>query len=184
MGIEGGSPAVVELASVYYAILEAVETAVKAIGLQDISNDNIELIKVYNERETVLPGLPGVLIYPLGAENITATAGTSAKDDIGYPVAIAILDRDRQQSGTGEPAAAEEGTQDQAFRFEEKLLWREQVRKEFINQRLSLSGVTPDQTNRCTIEPQAVVNAEEWLATNIWISVLVFRFWTRESRGN
>jgi hypothetical protein len=182
LGFEIGEAAVT--VSVYYSILEAVHSAIQDIGLEAIEDENIELIKVYNERETVVPGLPGVLVYPLGPENINVTEGTNERDDIGYPVAVAILDQDRQQSDTGLPADAEEGTQDQSFRFEEKLIWREQIRKEFINQRLTLTGATPNCTNRCTLEPQAVVNTEDWLATNIWISVLVFRFWTRETRGN
>jgi hypothetical protein len=168
---------------VYYAILDAVLTSVKSIGLEDIASANIQLVKAFNERETIVPGLPGVLIAPLGPEIIVAIEGTNEMEDIGYPVAVVLVDQDRQQSGTGLPADAEEGTQDQFFRYEQKLIWRSQIRKQFINQRLSLSGVTPDKTNRCTVEPQMVVNAEEWLATNIWISGTVFRFWTREVRS-
>jgi hypothetical protein len=179
----GAAEEIVLSRSVYYAILTAVHEAVQSISFNPIANENIQVVKVLNERETVLPGLPGILILPFGAENITATAGTNERDDIGYPVAIVAFDQDRQQSRTGEPADAQEGTQDQTYNFNNRLLWRQKIRKQFINQRLSLSGVNTE-VNRCTVEPWDVVRAEDWLTSNIWVSGMVFRFWTRETRGN
>lgn len=180
MGIYGGGEAV---AAVYYAIMTAVQSALRDLSLTDIDSSNIRIAKVHSERETVFPDLPGILIMPLGAESIVATSGTNASDDIGYPVAVIVFDQDRQQSDTGLPAEAVEGTQDQEFRYEQKLIWREKIRKQFINQRLTLTGPSVN-VNRCTVEPGEVVRSDDWLENNIWVSSMVFRFWTRETRGN
>ena len=183
MGIEGGGTAVVPdvTTSVYYNILEKVLEDIQGLSLTDMPTENIELIKVENYRETVEPGLPGVLVFPLGMENITVNSGTTCRDDIGYPVGVLILDADRQDTSTGLPADADDGTQDQAFRFDQKLLWREKIRKHFNNQRLTLSGVSVG-VHRCTIEPGDIVRGNDFLEANIWVSAMVIRCWTRETR--
>jgi hypothetical protein len=169
--------------AVYYSILEAVQAGLKEIELDGIEDANILLAKVQNERETVFPGLPGILVLPFGAESIVATQGTNNRDDIGYPVGVICFAQDRQQSYTGLPTAAAKGTQDEEYRFEPRLLWRQQIRQKFINQRLVLTDTTPSKTNRCTVEPMQVIDPRDWLEDNIWTSGLVFRFWTREVRG-
>ena len=126
--------------SIYYAIMQKVQIDIQELSLVDIDSANIQLAKVQNERETIFPGLPGILVLPLGQETMPATAGTNERDDIGYPVAIVMFDIDRQDTGTGLPTDAVPGTQDEEFRFDRKLQWRERIRKKFINQRLDISS--------------------------------------------
>src|SRR3990172_745649 len=170
--------------STYYAIMQKVQIDIQELSLVDIDSANIQLAKVQSERETIFPGLPGILVLPLGQETMPATAGTNERDDIGYPVAIVMFDIDRQDTGTGLPADALPGTQDQEFRFDRKLQWRERIRKKFINQRLDISSyVSGASIHNCLVEPGTVVDADDWLKDNIWTSVLVCRFLSRETRG-
>jgi len=181
MGIEGGGTATVTT-SIYYNILSGVLSAIQGLDLTDMPAANIKLIKVENFRETVEPGLPGVLVFPISSENIAIDEGTTCSDDVGYPVGVLILDADRQDTSTGLPEDADDGTQDQAFRYDQKLLWRQQIRNEFINQRLSLPSSMPS-VYRCTIEPGEVVRSNDFLEANIWVSAMVIRCWTRERRA-
>jgi len=183
-GICGGGPVVVTvITSVYYQILSKVLEDIKALDLEDIATANIQLAKVLNERETVFPGLPGILVLPLGQETMPIAIGTVGKDYIGYPVAVMMMDSDRRDTSTGQPSAADAGTQDQDFRYDTKLLWRERIRKQFINQRLPLTLPDGSDVYTCQVEPNAVVEATDWLEDNIWMSIIVLRFWSRESRG-
>jgi hypothetical protein len=189
MGIEGAGASADLVRSVYKAILNSVVDAIKALDLTDIADDNVILCKVPQERETVMPGLPGVLVYPLGREMMTATAGTNCRDDIGYPVAVMMLDAERLDQSTLEPVAGDAttpdgGTQDQDFRYDLKLYWRETIRKRFYHQRLDVSAYKSDGwVHDCLMEPEAIVEAKDFLEANIWVSVLVFRFMSRETRG-
>lgn len=169
--------------STYYAILSAVKDGIVDIALPAINPNDIQLIKVENFRETVLPGLPGVLILPLGQETMPIQGGSVGRDYIGYPVAVVMLDSDRQDTGSGEPTEAMTGTQDQEHRYDIKLYWRQQIRKKFINQRLAVPSPSVSDVFTCHVEPQAVVEAADWLEDNIWVSTLVLRFFSRETRG-
>lgn len=178
----GGNPLTAVLPSVFFEILEEVQTAIRNLSLDQMASVNIEVGKVNPERETVFPGLPGILIIPLGEEGIPVDGGTLRRDDIGYPVGILMMDQERQQSGTGLPADADEGTQDQDYNLNAKLLWREKIRKEFISQ--GLSAVTSANVWNCIVEPQLIVDPTDFLGSNIWLSTLVLRFLARETRGN
>jgi len=168
--------------STYYAILEAVHTKIVQLSLTAIPAANIQLAKTEHFRETVEPGLPGIHVMPAPVETILVNEGTTCRDDIGYPVTVLMMDSDRQDTGSGLPADAIPGTQDQEHRFDEKLHWRQKIRKAFINQRLTLATGYPNVL-RCTIEPLEVVRRNDWLEANIWIGGLVVRCWTREDRG-
>lgn len=161
-------------------ILDAVKDRIQGLGLTDMTDDKIQIAQVMNSRETVFPGLPGILIVPIGAESMSPTAGTVGKDDIGYPIGVAILDETRQDTQDGLPADAQAGAADQDYNFFDKLEWREMIRKAFFHQRLD--GVPTVYT--CHVEPMPIVDTVEWLSRGgIWISMLVLRFISRETRG-
>lgn len=170
------------MASIFYSIMTKVRDEIRALDLSLIDDDKVVIAKVMNERETVFPGMPGILILPLGNESIPVTAGTTCKDDVAYPIGVVMLDADRQDTSTEIPAGADQGTQDQDFRFDTRLTWRERIRKRFMHQRLNLTSVAAD-VYTCHVEPQAVVTRSDWLEDNIYMSVLVLRFWSREGRG-
>jgi hypothetical protein len=168
--------------STYFAILNAVKTRILDLNLTAIPDANVQVVKTEHFRETIEPGLPGIQIMPAPVETILVNEGTTCRDDVGYPVTVLMMDSDRQDTQTGLPVDADDGTQDQDHRFDEKLHWRERIRKAFINQRLKLTDGYPD-VFRCTIEPGEIIRDTDWLEANIWISVLVIRCWTREERG-
>jgi hypothetical protein len=167
--------------STHFAILEEMVAQIKMLGLTDIPQANIKAVKVEHYRETIDPGLPGVHVMPFGSEILNANGGTTCRDDIGYPCMVLMYDIDRQDTGTGLPADALTGTQDETFRFDEKLHWRQQIRKRFHNQRLPLSGGYPN-VYRCVIEPSEIVRPVDWLEANLWIGGVLIRAWTREER--
>jgi len=168
--------------STYYAILLEVQNKIRGLNLTAIPADNVKIAKVEHYRETIEPGIPGIHCITLGSENIAINGGTNERDDIGYPVGILMFDTDRQDTGDGLPADAMPGTQDEAFRFDEKLSWRQRIIKAFNNQRLTLSAGHPN-VHRCTIEPADIVRPTDWLEANLWIGQFVIRCWTREFRG-
>lgn len=150
--------------SVFKNILEAVQTGIQGLSLAGISSANVQIVKVFSDREALTPELPGILILPLGPERMNSREGTISSDDIWYPVGVAIFAAD---------------VQDQSIDFDQYLLWRESIRKKFISQ--PLAGVV--SVRKCNVEPQEVVNPRRWLADNIWVSALVLRFMSRETRG-
>lgn len=151
--------------AVFESILQAVRQQIFEIVLPGLPDENVQVVKLYRNRGTVEPGLPGVLVFPSGVETITPT--TNASDDIGYPVAVAMLAEDRN-----------DGTQDQEQNRDRLLLWREKVRDHFIGQRLT--GVVT--VWNCIVEPNVIVDQPEW-ANNVWRGALVLRFVSRERRG-
>ncbi len=165
--------------AVYFDILTRVAVDIKALSLTGIAEANVQVIKANTERETIVPGVPGILILPFGEELIPVDGATLRRDDIGYPVAVIMIDIDRKSSVTEIPATADEGTVDQDYNFDNKLTWRESIRKKFINQRLT--SVTT--VWNCIVEPDLVVDAETLVNDNLWMSVLVLRFLSRETRG-
>lgn len=168
--------------STYYAILEAVQTRIIDLNLTSIPAANIVVLKTEHYRERVESGMPSIQIMPAPVEAMLVDEGTTCRDDIGYPVTVLMIDSDRQDTTTGLPSGASQGTQDQAHRFDEKLHWRQQIRKAFINQRLDLATGYPN-CSRCTVEPAEIIRPTDWLEANIWIGVMVIRCWTREDRG-
>lgn len=165
--------------SIYRAILESVRTKIVGLGLRGLDAGNVAVLKTNVSREEVSPGVPGILIaHPFGSvEEFSNVRGVCQKDDVGYPVVITILASDRGD-GTGVPGNV--GTQDQLKDHDLYLLWREMVRKAFINQ--ALENVETVYT--CNWEPRRIVDESEWKRRNLWASSLVLKFWSRETRGN
>lgn len=162
----------------FHKIMTEVANRIKSGGLTDLPDANVVIKKTTKDRERIEVGLPGILIAPGNTENIPTTGGTNIRDDIGYPVEVMMFDAHRQQSFDNLPVDAEEGHPDQEYHFDDRLQWRDTIRKLFIRQRLT--GV--DTVFTCEVEPLAIVDANEFLKRNLWVSALVLRFWSREAR--
>ena len=150
--------------SVLKSILDQVQADVQSLALDGIASGNIQVIKVFNQVEEVLPTLPGVLVLPIDSESIARADGTNHRDDVGYPIAIGIVAADSDS---------------QSADFDRNLLWRERIRKKFINQRL----VNVPSVFTCLIEPRQIVDPFRWLSRNLWVSTLILRFMSREARS-
>lgn len=147
--------------AVHYRILEAVKTGVNAIGLSGIPSAQVH--RVWLPR--VLEGLttfPAVLICPVGAE--TDVSALTGRDDIGYPVLVALVDKQQADNVANMPR---------------NLLWRQKVARYFRHQRLS--GVTEVQLPTEIIPDQVVL--PEAFSKNLFMSAILFRFVSREPRG-
>lgn len=147
--------------AVHYRILEAVRVGVNACALSGIPSAQVH--RVWLPR--VLEGLvtyPAVLICPAGAE--TDVSQLVGRDDVGYPVLVALVDK--QQA-------------DNAANMPRNLLWRQKVARYFRWQRLA--GVTEVQLPTQIIPDQVVI--PEAFAKNLFMSAILFRFISREPRG-
>ena len=150
--------------SVYMQILEAVQSELKTLALSGITDQDIILLKVLTDRDSMLPTLPGIIIAPFGAQTSNATSGTNIRDEIGYPVAVVTLQK---------------GNQDQLANFDRSLNWNRLIRRHFIHQRLT--GVI--EVNRTTVEPKDAFDPGAWKNLNLDVNATVYRFWTWETRG-
>lgn len=152
--------------SVKRKIVEQVQSDIRAIGLAGIANANVVVVEAAEPDEQsitkILGALPGVLIMSVEAETVDQLGPSPVgKDDIGYPVLIGIF-------------AAK--TEDLTTSDDVQSLWREQIRKTFIRQRLSTIAHT------CTVEPRLAVNSAWRRKFLTWASIMVLRFHVREAR--
>jgi hypothetical protein len=142
------------------------------LALPGMPPANVVIQKVPGDRLQDLPAerYPCILICPYGAETLDPRAGTNNRDDVVYPVMVAILASERD--------AARQPTSQQEKRFDQYLRWRESIRKSFHNQRLT-------STLCHTVEVQAleIVDRSVWFERGIFVSRLLLRCVSRESRG-
>lgn len=138
------------------SILTTVQTQIQALNLSGIADADIVVRSVPFNKD--LTTFPHIVIAPFGNEE--EQPGTNASDDIGYPVSVCVVSN---------PSLAEtnRGTY---------LQWRESIRKEFINQRLS----TYAHCNRW--RPLSIVEQRAWSSLGLFISGQVFVFLSREQR--
>lgn len=161
--------------STHERCIDAVIRTIKNLDLEDLHTASILKSKVPVTRrfqlktgETGRVELPGVLVAPWGAEQISPQQGTNLRDDIGYPVVVVLI-----QSNTRTNVE-----QDQSIDLSRIMLWRQTIIKAFRNQ--PLSGVRSVMT--CTVEPQSVIGLESFFR-GFDVSSVVFRFFSRETRG-
>ncbi len=153
--IRSGSSAVMK------QCLDAVAARIAGLTLDGISSQNIAVVKVSDDRTVALPG---IVIAPFGGESNEPTGGTNKRDDVEYPVQVAILAADQQ---------------DQSANFNQYLTWREQIARAFRHQRLP--GVSEIYT--CRVEAKDIVENKPWLNSGTFVSALVLNFCAREPRG-
>lgn len=149
-------------------ILEAVLEQVQALDLAGVPRANIVVCHSAAVEIARLPAarMPAVVIAPFGAETITAAS--NVRDDIEYPVLVAIV--------ASLKVDAEEPTDKQRLNLDQRLTWRETVRKAFSNQRLDSSrGFT------MSLQPLAIVDAAAF-NRDLFVSGFILKIRNRESR--
>lgn len=156
------------MAALYDCLVE-IQRQVQALDLPGIPPGNVVLCQVpaveiarMNSRH-----LPAVVIAPFGAE--TVTAQSNLRDDITYPVLVAIVASTRIDG--------EGPTDKQVQDFEQRLQWRETIRKAFSNQRLTSSLV-----HQIAVQPQQIVDPVAF-ARDLYVSGFVLRLTNREARA-
>lgn len=120
--------------SVFKSILDAAHAAVVALDLPDIGRnvkvidhppDKIEDV-LLNKQQGRLQ--PGILIIGGTDLQTDESAGTNARDDIGYPIVIGIFGCRKPPDCKSQYTAADEGRA-----FDRAAMWEERVRRIFHN---------------------------------------------------
>jgi hypothetical protein len=152
-------------ASIYYQILQAVQTAIQALSLElpsagTLPAGQVYLRKVLTDRDVTAPCV--IVFQPPAAESMLD--GTNERDDTGYPVGIAIVSVSNQ---------------DYAFDSDDDpyAKWRQRIRRRFNNVRIAV-----DQVYRCLWEPSPLIDYGLWQQSNIWVQGGVIRVVNRETR--
>lgn len=149
-------------------ILETVLEQVQALDLAGVPRANIVVCHSAAVEIARLPAqrMPAVVIAPFGSETITAAS--NVRDDIEYPVLVAIV--------ASLKVDAEEPTDKQRLNLDQRLTWRETVRKAFSNQRLDSS-----RGFNMSLQPLAIVDAAAF-NRDLFVSGFILKIRNRESR--
>jgi hypothetical protein len=110
--------------------------------------------------------MPAVVIGPFGAETITASS--NVRDDIVYPVIVAIV--------ASLKIDAEQPTDRQVMGLDQRLSWRETIRKAFSNQRLDAT-----RGYNMALTPLAIVDNAAF-QRDLFVSGFTLRISNREGR--
>lgn len=155
--------------AILYDILEAVRSDLVALDLPGLAAANVVVHKVVSTRVADLPAVqfPCVVIAPWGRESVEPHS--NLRDTVGYPVVVAIIDK--ESTDNLQPQS------DQLQQLNMYLQWRETIRHSFSYQRLSTLAHT------VRIESLDIVDKAAWEQKGLWVSGLVLRCLSIESRG-
>lgn len=155
-----------EIDSVYWDILCAVRDQIVSLALS--GSPTVTLRKLAPDQNLGVGSdapFPVIIVCP-EREPTPSGSGTNASDEVVYGVWCIVVDKDNRESTI-------------ALNLDQRLYWREIIRRQFINQRLS--GVSSVYT--CQVEAANVAIKEAW-TSNLFVSAQLLRFISRESRGN
>lgn len=147
-------------------IIQAVVSRIQALTLAETDDSpgaigsSQVLAQMIGESDAI--ALPAVLVTP-EEEAETVEVLTNARDDWGYPVRVAIVDRSSANYTASRP---------------KYLRWREQIGRAFQGQRLA--GLT--EAFICQITPAKIIDARVGEFQTM-VSGLTLRFKVRQSRG-
>lgn len=142
-------------------ITTAVKTRIVGLNLPGIASTVIQDRWVLRRLKDTDP-LPCIPIAPWGSESFPNQMTNT--DDIGYPVAVALLD---SVSGS------------YRGNYSRDTLWRQRVLSAFRYQKLAGAPLVIN----CIPEPGPIVNASAIVDPGELVSLLVFRFIVRAQRG-
>lgn len=146
-------------------LLTALRERIVGLELAGIARDNIVVQIAAADRGGDLPlqRRPAVLLAPHAAERLDGAAGTNLRDEVVYPVLVALLADER-----GDPAED----------FEQFTRWRGQLCTALHRQRLPAAGC-----HLLEVEPLELVDRAVWSERQLWLSCLVVHCHTRELRN-
>ena len=149
--------------SVHYRCATAIQARIQSLGLSGIDPANVIVRKLSSDRgaDDGTYSYPMVVVSTLGIDR--SEYGTNKRDTVGYPVMVAILAADNQDLETN---------------HDKYLLWRQKIRRAFINQALS----AVPEIWIVEIEPGPIVNPVAFWDGNLYHSSLILRCYSREER--
>lgn len=158
--------------SVWQRLLHAVHARIESLGLDGIPSEHIMIGQIEPENLCLVPGVPGVLIRPMGAEE-TTRGGTIYRDEVRYPILVSFVD-----------SILGPGTDCQEFvrATDRRLGWRERVRRAFVNQRIWTQN-DQDCIVITDVRPGPVLDERRWRDRNTWLSELTIWPTSWETRG-
>lgn len=146
-------------------VLVQVKTAIVSLNLSGITSTNIVDLLVGDDQGGAGPqvgGYPCIICCYAQAEAIDFA--TNVRDDITYPVSVVMIATENQ---------------DQTTNRTRNWNWREAIRKNFHNKRLS--GVTGGDAWKCEVRPGTAADRPRWLQQQ-HAQVLVVAVTVREGR--
>ena len=149
-------------------ILNTVLEQVQGLNLPGVPRANIVICQSPAVEIARMPAarMPAVVIGPFGAETIAASSNVS--DDIVYPVIVAIV--------ASLKIDAEQPTDRQVMGVDQRLSWRETIRKAFSNQRLDAT-----RGYNMALTPLAIVDNAAF-QRDLFVSGFTLRISNREGR--
>jgi hypothetical protein len=152
--------------STHLSILQAVANRIRRLNLAEIPENQVAVLKTFTpEVIEALPGLPAVVVSLPAKGQVSDEGGTNERDDFGYPVQISLVARDDQDNA-------------ETVRFDRHVAWQERIRRALHRRALPEAGCV--FTSR--MESQQPLDPSPWRQRNLWVSVMVVRFVSRESR--
>ncbi len=156
--------------AVLFDCLIELQKQVQGLNLPGIPPGNVVLCQVPAVEIARMnsQNLPAIVIAPYGSETIMS--GGNQRDDVTYPVLVAIVASTRIED--------ENVNQKQLADFEQRLGWREAIRRAFSNQRL-----TQELIYKIEIQSLPIVDAGAFQQRNLFVSGFVLRLTNRETRA-
>lgn len=146
----------------HYDAMVAIQGIIQAIGLTGISSAPI-IQEVLNYKSPDIVS-PCVLIAPWGPEDFDSESVAQEESPF-YGIAVAIV------------ADAD----DLAKNLEDRLQWRQQIRRRMKN--VSLTVGTPSASYKLDCKPASVVDQRAWLNDDKFVSGMLVRAYFNEPRS-
>jgi hypothetical protein len=150
--------------SLHYRCLLAVQARIQSLNLAGVAGASVVIREAPTDRGMGDGGavaMPAILVTPVAVEQLVIA--TSARDDVGFPIFVGIVDISNQEL---------------AIDLATRLKWREQIIRAFSNQRLT--GVA--EVHQVTVEPGSILQPGAY-QQNLFASALVVFCQARLTRG-
>lgn len=146
--------------SVYEEALDAVNAAIVALSLSGLSS-----VVTEDQPQRTDRTLPYVSVCP-AVQPETVVAATNIRDDVTYPVQIAIV-----------------ASKSDTVTFRKVLGWRQSIRRRMSNQTLSASPLSGGTFRTTEVRPGPALEQNALAQHKVYLSILTVDVKTREARS-
>ncbi|MFO0919443.1 MAG: hypothetical protein U0872_14180 [Planctomycetaceae bacterium] len=149
------------MSSNYELSIQKVASVISGLSLSISGN---VIVQDIGDEDLGFTSLPGVTVFPFGAETLNPSDGATTVDEIGYPVVVGILDT----KGAG------------ASSRDQRLTWRRTMQQALQHKKWTDAGFTGQFDTR--IEPGPVIDGGLWFRGQKFVSMFTVRVFWRENR--
>lgn len=150
--------------AVIYQVMTQMQTQIRALSLTGIASADVLIKWCPRQLDNTTDPTPCIEICPAPLPEGMDQQDLTATDKVRYPVLVTIIDANNQDFDKD---------------LDRNLLWREKINREFRYR--PLTGIS--EIIHCFPEPKAIIDPA-WFRLNRFYSAIVFRFVSRETRGN